>query len=402
VPEPRPTLDQLIAGAAGDLSISLPGADGLLRFSNLGVLVRVLAAMVNGSYGYLDWIARQCTPFTATDEYLEAWAALKDVVRHAPTAASGPVQFIGVDGAPLPVGTPVVRSDGRQYETQADEVVAGGVVSATIVDVTPYSALTNYVGGSAGNAQSGVQFTLGTAVPNIQSGGGATGPITGGTDAQTNDSLRTDMLEAYSAQPQGGDLLDYVTWSLQVPGVTRAWNAGVGPGGAGTVTLYFMMDEAEAAFGGFPQGTDGVATNETRSGAPAAATGDQLAVANHIYPLRPVTALVIVDAPVANPVAMTISETAGWSTATQDAVTAAVAQVFFESAAPGGVTDASGDPVGVVDLSNIEAAIAEIAGTAGFVITAVSCPDGTITPGGDGNIASNTGYLATPGVITFA
>ena len=55
-----------------------------------------------------------------------------------------------------------------------------------------------------------------------------------------------------------------------------------------------MMDVSEAAHGGFPQGTNGVAGAETRD---TAATGDQLAVANYIYPLRPATALVYACAP---------------------------------------------------------------------------------------------------------
>ncbi len=399
MPEPRPTLDQLIAGASADLSVSLPGADGLLRYSNLGVLVRVLAAMVNGLYGYQDWIAQQAVPFTASGEFLEAWAALKGVLRAAPTQASGPVQFSGTNGVLLPAGSSVIRSDGRAYQTEADGTVAGGVVTVTVLDVTPYNNLTTQPGGAAGNSDAGTQFTLGTAISGIQSGGAATGPITGGADAQADASLRTDMLQAYAAQPQGGDLADYVTWALQVPGVTRAWNAGVGPNGAGTVTLYVMLDQAEAAHGGFPQGTNGVAANETRA---AAATGDQLAVANHIFPLRPVTALVYVDAPLANTVTLTISQTTGWSAATKTAVEAAIAGVLLQQAAPGGVTDASGNPVGIVDLSYIEQAIGQVAGTEGFVITAVGCTNGTVTPGPTGNIASSAGYLAVLGTVTFS
>ena len=46
---------------------------------------------------------------------------------------------------------------------------------------------------------------------------------------------------------------------------------------------------ARPCHGGFPQGTNGVAALETRD---TAATGDQLAVANYLYPLRPVTPIV--------------------------------------------------------------------------------------------------------------
>lgn len=388
MPYPRPTLTQLWQQAAADIAANLPGADALLRYTNLGVLAKVIAAAINGVFGYVDWVARQCTPFTATGEYLEAWAALKNVFRSAATAARGQLQFTGTSGELIPAATPIVRADGRAYVSTADATVIGGVATVTIVDTTP---------GAAGNSQSGTQFTLGVGIAGVTSTGAASTAITGGADPQTDASLRTDMLKAYAAPPQGGDLADYVNWALQVPGVTRAWTVGSALG-AGTVQVYAMLDDAEAAFGGFPQGTNGVAANETRD---TAATGDQLTIANHIFPLRPVTALVYVYAPVTNPVAMTISQIAGVSTAIKAAIAAAFAQVLLEQAAPGGVTDAQGNPVGLVDLSYVEAAIAQIAGTAGFVITSVSCPHGTVTPGGDGNVESNTGYLATPGVITY-
>lgn len=388
MPFSRPTLTQLRAQAAADIASNLPGADALLRFSNLGVLGQVLAAMANGHYGFLDWIAQQAVPFTATGEFLEGWAALKGVIRSPATPATGSATFAGVNGSVVPAGTNAVRGDGETYVTTADATVAGGFVTPPFTDTTP---------GSAGNCAAGVVLTLGSAVPGVQSGGVTAGPFTGGSDVQTDAQLRTQMLQAYAAPAQGGDLADYVTWALAVPGVTRAWNAGTAPG-EGKVLVYFMMDSSESAYGGFPQGTNGVAANETRD---TPATGDQLAVANYIYPIRPVTALVYAAAPIANPIALTIAGISGASTTVKSAIAAAFATAILDQAAPGGVTDSQGNPIGQVDLSYIEAAIAQVAGTAGFVITSVSCPFGTVTPGGDGNITSNSCYLATAGVITY-
>jgi uncharacterized phage protein gp47/JayE len=389
LPYPRPTLTQLIGQAASDIASNLPGADGLLRFSNLGVLGRALAGLINGLWGYVDWIAAQATPFRATGEYLEAWAALKGVVREPATAAQFAAAFTGVNGTVLPAGTPAVRGDGAAFTTNADGTVSGGAVTVT---------LTAALAGAAGNTQTGQAVTLGSAIGGIASGGVAGASVVIGADTETDASLRTRMLQAYAAPPQGGDLADYVTWALEVAGVTRAWNAGVALG-AGTVQVFVMLDVVEAAFGGFPQGTDGVAAAETRD---TAATGDQLAVANHLYPLRPVTALVYVYAPAANTVTFTLSETSGWSAATETAVKAAIDQVLLEQAAPGGVTDAQGNAIGIVDLSYLEAAIGQVAGTAGFVITAMACTHGTLTPAGVGNIASDAGYLAVRGAVTFA
>ncbi len=161
--------------------------------------------------------------------------------------------------------------------------------------------------------------------------------------------------------------------------------------GAGTVVVYVMLDAANSAFGGFPQGTNGVAPADTRG---AAATGDQLTVANYLYQpfYQPVIALVYVVAPIANAVAFTISGLSSAGTTVQNAVKAAISDVFLRLGSPGGV----------VDMSAIESAIAAISGTAGFVITAASCPNGTVTPGAAGNIDCNAGYLPTLGVVTFS
>jgi uncharacterized phage protein gp47/JayE len=73
----RPTLSQLDQDAQNDVASALAIAGKLLAKAILRVLARVLARLVNGCYGYLDWIARQAVPFTATGEYLEGWGALR-------------------------------------------------------------------------------------------------------------------------------------------------------------------------------------------------------------------------------------------------------------------------------------------------------------------------------------
>ena len=74
----RKTLNRSAAQRApvGDIGASgVPGLDGLLRNAVLRVLAMVMAGLAYGVYGFIDWISREAVPFTATDEYLEAWAA---------------------------------------------------------------------------------------------------------------------------------------------------------------------------------------------------------------------------------------------------------------------------------------------------------------------------------------
>ncbi|WP_174296543.1 baseplate J/gp47 family protein [Sphingomonas bacterium] len=378
MPFPRATLSQLRAQVAADIEAELPGVDVLLRYSNLGIIGSVLAALANGMMGYLDWIALQSTPFTCTDEALEGWAALKGEVRKPATAATGTVTF-GAAGGMIQAGTPVSRSDGVGYVTTSDATAVNGTV------IAPVAAS---VTGAIGNTDPGTAFSLGAGIAGVASTGYSTAAITGGADIETDAELRSRMLIAYAAPAQGGSIADYAGWALAVPGVTRAWikPAAMGPG---TLAIFFMMDAGERGHGGFPQGTNGCGSYESRD---TSATGDQLAVANAVFGLQSVTALVYAVAPIPNTLTLTIAGMAGASTTLKAAVSAAVAAALLSDAVPGGLTN----------VSSIEAAIAAVPGTSGFVITGIACSAGTITPGAAGNISSDAGALPVLGEITWA
>ncbi|WP_250538704.1 MULTISPECIES: baseplate J/gp47 family protein [unclassified Caballeronia] len=368
----------MINEVAADINSALQGADALLRFTVLKVVGKIQAGMSNLQMAYLDWIAKQAVPFTAEDEYLEGWAALKKVYRKAATPAQLTAMFSGVTGTVLNVGTQVVRGDGATYTTAATATVDGsGALSVTIVATSA---------GSAGNADAGTTVALGVAVSGLQSSGTITGTVASGSDVEDNDDLRTRMLAAYQNTPQGGDLNDYVGWALAVPGVSRAWCAPNGFG-AGTVVIYTMWDSAEASHNGFPQGTNGCSQYDKGPGGTprgTVATGDQLVVADTIVNEQPVTALVYSCAPVANNLTFTLSGLTGTSTATRAAISAAISDVLFRN----------GDPrAGTINRSDIESAIASVSGTSGFVITLVQGVVGVTTTTYPGNLTSGFGQL---------
>lgn len=388
MPYARPTLSDLLAQVAADITSGAPGADGLLRFTNLGVLGKSLGGLTYLQYGYLDWIAKQATPYTATDEFLQAWAALKKVYQEPQAAAEGTATFPGQPNTDMPAGTVLVRGDGYTYQTTADAVVGSGgtvTVSAEAV-LTPIDPFSNPTGnGAAGNTPAGTVLTLQAPIAGIQSNGVAATDFTDGADVEDDDSLRNRMLLAYQQTVQGGAAPDYVQWALAIPGITRAWTTPNGFG-AGTVVVYVMLDTAESANNGFPVGTDGVSQyDQGPGGAPrgVVATGDQLNVANVIINEQPVTALVYVCAPAPNNIAFTI---AGLGTtpslSIQQSIAAAIDAVFLEQGTP--------QAGSVVDLSSINSAIAAIANTAGFVITSPTA-----------NIPNVTGQLPVRGTITY-
>jgi len=376
MPYSTPTLQTLLNQAASDISASdLAGADGFLPLSVLGLMGMVMAGFSFGHYDAIAYAARQATPFYATDEFLEAWAALKDVFRKDAVAAGANglsfATFSGVAGTDLPAGTPVNRGDGVAYVTLYDaSVPAGGTTVTTAIAAT--------VAGPTGNCAVGTPLTLGTGISNITALGSASTPVTGGAAQEIDDDLRARMLIAYANPPAGGDQQDYVEWAGAVDGVTRCWCAPNGAG-AGTVVVFTMFDNAEATTGGFPVGTNGVASGETRD---TPATGDQLAVADALFTLRPVTALVYSCAPTALPINYVIGELLPNTPAIQAGIQAALVAMHLRLAQPGGTWVDGSIAGGTLWPSQWNEAIAAVPGIAHFNVTfpaaAVVAPAGNL------------------------
>jgi uncharacterized phage protein gp47/JayE len=318
----RPSLSDLIKRSLQNIISTLPKADALLRFSNLNVIGTVVAGMTHQHYGYLDYIALQATPYTATDEYLEAWGALRGVYRKAATQAIGTVKFSAVAGAIIPNGTKIIRSDSQQY------TVINSYQSADFIVVTIQAlADPNGLKGADGNSEAETQFSLGQSIPGVNSSG-VSGPIVGGADIETSEDFKSRVIAAYQSTPQGGAKNDYEVWATEVEGVTRAWCVPL-VYGAGTVGVYFLVESSDSNPMGLPQGSNGVASGEERD---TPATGDQLRVANYLYPLRPTTALVYGLSPTLESINLSIQ---GVRPVDREAVRLSLQQSLLNNSAPG-------------------------------------------------------------------
>lgn len=381
MPYARSTLTALFDGAMADITSADIGADGMLRFAVLRVLARVLAGLAYLHYDYQDWIARQAVPWTATDEYLAGWAALRGLQQKDATAALFYATFSGTAGADIPAGTSVVRGDNATFTTQAD-VPFGTATSVSVVVLAD-------VPGAAGNCDPGTQMALANPIARVQGNSGVAGSaLIAGADMETAAAFQARVLAAFANQPAGGDRADYVQWAEAIAGVTRAWviPTGMGPG---TVIVYVMLDDAEAAFDGFPQGTNGVSPLDPRD---TPATGDQLMVANAILPQQPVGALVYVCAPVAMPVACSVAGLGTANTlAMQTTISAALAGVLLAHGQVGGaINPASGAPFPPIDPSVFYAALQAIPNLPQFTLLAPATP---VTPG--------PGQLPVLGPVSF-
>lgn len=375
MPFARPSLTALRNTAVQDITTSgVPGLTGLLRRAVLRVLAWCMAGLAYSVYGYADWIARMGVPFTAENEYLYAWAALIGIYPKEATAANGTAQFTGNQNMVIPVGTPLTRQDGTPYATTAD-----GIVDAAGTVTVPMTA---EVLGAFTDCDDGTPINVASAIAGINSAGVTVGPTTGGADQETDTALRTRMLLKYRQPPQGGAVADYIEWALEVPGCTRAWVQGGGYG-PGSVVVYPMFDDTELMNQGFPQGTDGVASAETR-GAPIA-TGDQLLVADHIWPVQPVPVLVYVAAPVPFPIDVTIMGLDPDTQEMRDDIVAALNDIFL----------VIGEINGVIWPSQLYEAILAVPGVNHFTMTAPA--DAVQAPGGALPIMGNLIDASDPG-----
>lgn len=348
---PRPSLTEIIDRTVADMASRVVGVDGaVLRRSVLGVIARSLAGASHELHGHLDYIARQVIIDTADGEFLERWANVWGVRRKAAEFAVGSVTFTGTPGSDIPEGTILQRQDGALFgTTEAGRIPSGGsvTVAAQAEDA-----------GAAGNTAAAVTLSLQQPLSGVQvSATTAAGGISAGSDAEGDDSLRARLLSRIQEPPQGGAAIDYVTWALEVSGVTRAW---VYPQemGLGTVTVRFVRDDDED-----------IIPDET----------EVQAVKDYIDERRPVTAELYVVAPVPVPLDMTIQlEPASGSV--EAAVEAEVRDLIRREAEPGGT----------ILISHLREAVSTAAG---------EFDSNIVIP--TGNVTHDTGEIAVPGTITF-
>lgn len=315
-----PSLKELNEQTQQDIvNAGIPGIDTTLTNSVIGTIGTVQAGLSWQHFAYLDYIAKQAVPWTASDEYLAGWGILKNTFQKAPTKATATVLFSTLDGVIVPKGTIIKRPDGWSYVTLTDSIHNQAIIES--VDT-----------GSCGNAGQGISLSLGNALAGIDAKVTALTPITGGADLEDEEAYRTRVIEAYRISGSVGREQEYILWAKSVPQVSRAW-VGRNGFGIGTVIIWIMCDEANASNYGFPVGEDGSAADEYRYNT---ATGDQLTVANTIWQKQPVTALVIVCSPIAMPVDFVVSDLGVNNTIeNQNTIKAALKDMFQREAAPG-------------------------------------------------------------------
>lgn len=348
MPLERDSLSVLIDKGAAEFESRQPGVLARVRNSLVGVINRVVAGGLDTLYKYAERLNDQMWPDKADAEHLPAHGARWGRSRKEAAAATGTVQFTGVNGSSIDVGTIVLRSDAVQYQTTVAGIIAAGVATIAVEAVEA---------GQVGNAIIGTALTLSTPIPGVNAVATAQTALSGGSDIEGIEAWRARILARVRRAPQGGSLDDYVDWALEVPGVTRAWPYP-GEQGAGTIVLRFVRDDDASII-------------------PDA--GEVTAVQDYIDAKRPVTAGFYVVAPIPTPQNFSIQLTPD-TPATRAAVEAELKALYRNEAKPGGT----------MLITHQREAISIAAGETDHVLTVPAA-----------NQAHTTGQMPMLGVITW-
>lgn len=311
----RPTYSEILTRVQSDIDSRLVGVDSHLRRSVLNVLSYVEAGTTHGLYGYIAYLALQIFPDTAEQEFLNRWGVIWGVERLQAIAAQGNVEFTGTNGTLIPAGTQLQRSDLAIFTTDEAVTISGGVA---VVGVTADEA------GDYSNTSQDSVLTFVSPITNVNTEAVVeTGGLIGGINIEDDDSYLERILLKIQQPPQGGAAADYEIWAKLVNGVTRVWVYPLADG-PGTVTVLFMMDDAYAD--GIPEADD--IEN----------------VQDMIDELKPVTAVVTVDAPTPVELDFEIELTLnpGYVEAdVQDAVEESLKDLIRRDSEPGGTINLS-------------------------------------------------------------
>ena len=198
------------------------------------------AAQVQALNIQAEWVLDQSFPQTAQGIYLDRHAAMRGLRRLEAAKAVGTLRF-SVERASaadleVPAGSVCMTEEEIRFQTTARCVLKAGEL---FVDV-PAEALE---GGSACNVASGT-VTIMTACPvGITA---CTNPkaFSGGSDPESDESLRARVLESYQRLPNGANAAWYERSAVAHEGVAAAQAVGRARG-IGTVDVYIAAEKGQ-------------------------------------------------------------------------------------------------------------------------------------------------------------
>lgn len=200
--------------------------------SSKRVFSKAIAGCSHLLYGYARNLANNLHPLWAKGSALDDWAKIwLPSGRKSATPAQGTISIESTAPISLAKGT-AFRYEGLEFVTRKSQEVSG-------IKNIPIEAS---IPGNTGVILPGNQLIAVQTIPNLKSTAIVTQEISGGTNIETDESLRERIINKVRNPPQGGCPQDYINWATEISGISRAW---VAPkvNGLGTVGLAFVDDQ---------------------------------------------------------------------------------------------------------------------------------------------------------------
>lgn len=204
---------------------------------DLSARLYAAAAQVQALYHQAQWVLEQSFPQTAQGIYLEQHAALRGLQRDAAAHATGVIRF-GASNTTMDLtieaGTICMTKSGIRFSTTEDATLTAG---GSYVDV-PAKAVN---AGTDGNVAAGA-ITIMSAMPTGIQACVNPDAFSGGTNAESDEELRTRLMDSYKRLPNGANAAYYEQTALSYAGVAAATAVGR-PRGVGSVDVYVATDK---------------------------------------------------------------------------------------------------------------------------------------------------------------
>lgn len=326
----QPTRAELVQRIKADYRLEL-GADPPRRsWENAAVIAQM--GLSKGLYGYLAWVQRQSYYDTADDVYFARWMDIFGLPFKAAVQWAGIVDCAGTDGTLIPLGSVLVRADGASYSVTAAVSLLGTTAVSVIADLADLNS----------NNDDGQPLTFSPPIVGVNSTATVDSTVTTGTDAETREDAEPRLALRLATPPRGGSYEDYVTWCLEVPGVTRAFPYL--PASPNEVWLICLRD------------------NDGTGSAILPDVAERAEIFDHVETKRPYTVTIEVPEVLAVTVDIEIQDLIPDNPTVRAAVEASLADLFSRE----------GEPAAEMALSRISAAISEAEGETSHILNVPS------------------------------
>lgn len=203
---------------------------------------RVLATAISFTftllYKYGQWAYKQIFTVTQDIESLELKGDQFNIAQKDAQAAEITVLLTGDNGTDIPQGTQF-RGDtnGLLYDTDIAVEILSGTAAVNLNCLTA---------GEIGNLIVDDTLTIQSPISGLDNTATVTAVVTEGENEETTEAYRARIQEREKRPPQGGALIDYIIWSKEVEGITRAfaWGKREVPAlNAGYIRIYPVTDD---------------------------------------------------------------------------------------------------------------------------------------------------------------